>query len=915
MNIFNTIKRRVSEVWRDSTSEVVDLTSDSANSSVVSASDDDRVSATSKGRQFVPETDSCPDSSVGDLDDSFGPGQVQKRWPNRIIDSDEDDDDIGRRSTSKPLSPPVLPKMISPPVVATHPLQKSVSPPALKVSNSSNIYQASQGAVKKQPLAAAVRTSPEYKYLSEPVKPQKSLSPPAQLNTNTYSKREEDKAAKRADLIQKILAKKEILKKLEKFSTNEELLSKLPDKGVKIGHQINMARLELRGFYKTLKEMGEIPKLPEQAVKVEPKTERQASFSNMTPYENLPVKNQYQRPGDYAVAEALTGDALIQLHSTLRDLPENASDDGPRGLEVELLPHQKKGLAWCLWREEKHPRGGILADDMGLGKTLSMIALILRSKELRRDNEENIVASPGGLKKGKTLVVCPASVLKQWESEIVKRCEPRALVPFVYHGTSRGISLNRLCRADVVITSYAIVGREGKVTMDYLPGQEPRPSGTLFQVKWERVILDEAHTIRNPKTQLAQGAYQLQSKYRWCLTGTPLHNKLKDIYSLFNFLKFTPFTNEMVWRRVAENKTSAGLERLNTVMKTVMLRRTKVELLEAGQLDCLPSKGMTEVPLVLNPEEDKIYQYMLKKSKTLMAKFILQRAERMVETGEDVYAVRKAMEQLEKDGFDVKKGMHKGGGNVKSSHILVLLLRLRQICCHTSLVRDKLDTEIMEAEDIDIKDKSIDDLVEEINNMSIMEPEEKKLDESFLDYETPMYQEDFQSSKIAATVKLVQEIKERKEKVVIVSQWKSFLSLVKDHLRRSGIRSTLFTGDLNTVKRQEIITEFNEDDGRIKVLLLSLTAGGTGVNLIGGNNLVLIDIHWNPQLEAQAMDRIYRVGQRKDVNIYKLICQQSIESSIQIMQEKKLELADGVLNKKRATKLDIEDLRQLFMHA
>ncbi|CAB3361018.1 Hypothetical predicted protein [Cloeon dipterum] len=919
MNIFNNVKRKDSNSWREP-SAVVDLTEDSdgeeerayvpdADSSASDLNDSIEKTHRRGKVMIIPDSDesadeeqeNTPNADTDDLindngDDSLIPETEEASNDNPQIsqDSEASNDDLQisqdsqhssfLNSSRSPSAPQQAAKFMTPPTQASF----------VKTSSSVNQIGSYAGAIKKE------RFSPLY---NVPVIPTKQQSPP------TYTKKEENDAEKRASLTQTILTKKDQLKRLEKFGNNEGYLSLLPDKGAKVNSQITSLRLELRKLYKSLKEMGEISPLREK--KVEPPI---AAESNIVPFENLPVKKAYHRPGDYAVAEALTGDALIQLHSTLREMPEDASDDGPRGLEVELLPHQKRALAWALWRECKHPKGGILADDMGLGKTLTMIALILRSRELIKDNEENITASPGGLKKAKTLVVCPASVLKQWEAEIVQRCKPRALVPYVYHGNSRGISLNRLCRADVVITSFAIVGREGKITTDFIPGDETKPSGTLFQVRWERIILDEAHTIRNPKTQIAQGAYQLEGKYRWCLTGTPLHNKLKDIYSLLYFLKFTPFTNEMVWRRVAENKSSVGLERLNTLMKTIMLRRTKAELHEMGQLDCLPSKGVHQVELVLSEEENKIYQHMLKKSKTLMAKFILQRAERMVESGEDMYAVKKAMEQLEKDGFDVKKGMFMDGQNVKSSHILVLLLRLRQICCHMSLVKDKLDDDIMEAENIDVKENSFDDLVNDINNLSIAgrdKPEEKDL----LDSEDPIYEEDFQSTKIKATVKLVEEIREREEKVVIVSQWKSFLTIVKYHLRAAGFRSTLFSGDLTMAKRQEIISDFNEKHGRIKVLLLSLTAGGTGVNLIGGNNLILMDIHWNPQLEAQAMDRIYRVGQKKDVNIYKLICQQSIESSIEIMQEKKLELSEGVLNKKKSVKLDIEDLRDLFKNA
>lgn len=700
-------------------------------------------------------------------------------------------------------------------------------------------------------------------------------------------------------LAQEILNLKEKMRQTNKILTSNNLES-LPDKGIKLQLKFSNMKMELNTLhrqYKFAMEKAQKAVVPAESFKPS--------------FESLPVAKPYRKPGTIMVAESLTGDALVRLHSSLKSCPidSGSSDPGPRGLTIPLMPHQERAMAWLLWRERQHPKGGILADDMGLGKTLTMIALVLRSKELMKDNQENLNTSVDrSLPKAGTLVVCPLSVLRQWEDEIKQRCERKMLRTLVYHDKERNIDVGTLTRRDIVLTTYNIVGREsqGPRTEAALEGLEPsKPQGLLFSVCWERVILDEAHTVRNPKTVAAKGVCQLRSTYRWCLTGTPVHNKLLDIYSLLCFLKFTPFNNEQVWRRCAENKSAEGIQRLNAIMKTILLRRTKEELQQEGKLQCLPSKEIKTIEVTLEPEEDKVYQNLLKQSQSLMARFIMQKAERQVETGEDPFAIEKAVRMMQEQGINVKRTHHANEEKVQASHILLQLLRLRQICCHPFLAKSKINGEDVANDVIE----GADDVMNMVANMQRLNIEEKNV----LDPNSPVFDPERKSSKIRAVLRLVREIRGKGEKVVLVSQWTSMLDIVKDHLRAIGIRSTLFTGKLNPRERQDILTAFNQEHSGPSVLLLSLTAGGTGVNLIGGNNMLLMDIHWNPQLEAQAMDRIYRVGQKKDVKVYRFICSHTVEQSIVLIQEKKLQIAAGILNAKNKSKLDFEDLKMLFM--
>lgn len=321
----------------------------------------------------------------------------------------------------------------------------------------------------------------------------------------------------------------------------------------------------------------------------------------------------------------LTVDRLQDLHGSLvaRPTEEERAND-PQGLKVKLMPHQQHALAWLMWREQQRPPGGVLADDMGLGKTLTMISLIIASiaKEKSKEdediynNEEWLDSNTPLRYKGGTLVVCPASLLSQWENEINHRCKRGMLSVEVYHGTNRENVPKRLARNDVVITTYNILTREFKT------------NSTVYKIHWNRIILDEAHIIRNHKSQASQSVCGLLASKRWALTGTPIQNKEMDLYSILKFLKCSPFDDLRVWKRWVDNKNAAGRQRLVTVMKTLMLRRTKQELQINGMLESLPEKFVEEIFIKLDSQEQLVYEKVLIYSRTLFAQFLAQRAEK-----------------------------------------------------------------------------------------------------------------------------------------------------------------------------------------------------------------------------------------------------------------------------------------------
>lgn len=399
----------------------------------------------------------------------------------------------------------------------------------------------------------------------------------------------------------------------------------LPDKGVKLRKCIAMQKKELELITAELEgtpltETGSVKTESEEIFPVE------KEFST-SEYPNMGAKLSSKELGKKAQATleketTLTADRLQDLHGSIVTRPsENERAKDPQGLKVQLMPHQQHALAWLTWREQQKPPGGVLADDMGLGKTLTMISLILDSNAKRSaqmvDEFDEWTDNQKPLRhKGGTLVVCPASLLSQWENEIHHKCKRGMLSVVIHHGTNRDNVPKRLAKHDVVITTYNILAREFKT------------KSTVYKIHWERIVLDEAHIIRNHKSQGSQSVCELVANKRWALTGTPIQNKEMDLYSILKFLRCSPFDDIRVWKRWVDNKDAAGRQRLATVMKALMLRRTKQELQTSGALDCLPEKFIEEVFVELDSHEQLVYEKVLVYSRTLFAQFLAQRAEK-----------------------------------------------------------------------------------------------------------------------------------------------------------------------------------------------------------------------------------------------------------------------------------------------
>ncbi|VDO32467.1 unnamed protein product [Onchocerca flexuosa] len=632
----------------------------------------------------------------------------------------------------------------------------------------------------------------------------------------------------------------------------------------------------------------------------------------------------------------------------------------------------------------------ISADDMGLGKTLSMISLIVNVKERRMQKamvidglNKKVTKDSYLIPSRATLIVAPASLIFQWEAEFQKHVKSDFLSRYLLYGPKhkRDISAKCLARYDVVITTYGIVSSEltEKFTAANIEDERnnndtsdsddekngkgkikrkvSKNSGSaLTKIAWERIILDEAHQIKNRTSLVSKACCKIHAAIRWCLTGTPIHNNLWDLYSLirpykvlfnvencFRFLRVAPFDEEAVWKEYILSAHSSS-QRLNTLVKGLLLRREKNQLCTKTNKPIidLRSRMCEKIVMKLEGIEKKVYDYMFQVSRQQVKELIKTREEKE----RDLYGIKRTntmnkparnpflglchvdlatviLRPLAKVTLIARKFVTGGSRTIRNNDnfqtmtcVLTLLMRLRQACVHFALINQAVNMEALQLLGVE-EDDNAEILSEHFSNMSLLD--EKAFTTKLLldngNQIEQLFQETFVSTKIKKLFEHVEYALSCGDKCVIVSQWTSLLNILEYHLKRKQILYTSISGKVSSSDRQNRANSFNEVDSGPRIMLLSLTAGGVGLNLVGGNHLFLIDLHWNPALEQQACDRIYRIGQTKNVFIHKLVCLDTIEERVLALQQIKQTLAKDVLQgvaSKKLSKLTIADLKYLF---
>ena len=482
-----------------------------------------------------------------------------------------------------------------------------------------------------------------------------------------------------------------------------------------------------------------------------------------------------------AVAEALEQPAPPEfeaLREVLGDFSEIGEPELPEDLTATLRDYQQQGVAWLNFLRGAK-LGALLADDMGLGKTLQALCAI----------------------RGRTLVVAPTSVIPNWAREIEK-FRPQ-LTCHTYHGPGR-----ELTESDVTLTTYALLRLD---------------LAKLSTVKWDTVVLDESQAIKNPDSKVARAAYELPAGWRIAMTGTPVENRLDDLWSQFHFLSpgflggRSEFQTRFVKPMAAGNESTAAT--LRQRVRPFVLRRLKREVAKE-----LPPR--TDVPLYceLRPEERAAYD-----------------------------TVRAATQS------DVAKRFGAGDSVLA---ILEALLRLRQASCHPGLLPGK--TEAPPAD----------------------------------------------SSKLALLAETLESCVAEGHKALVFSQWTGLLDLVEPVLRGIDIEFNRLDG--STRDRGAVVERFQDPDGP-PVMLISLRAGGTGLNLTAADHVFLLDPWWNPAVEDQAADRAHRIGQENPVFVHRLVARDTVEERILALQERKRALADAALGEaNQATAISRDELLALL---
>jgi SNF2 family DNA or RNA helicase len=498
--------------------------------------------------------------------------------------------------------------------------------------------------------------------------------------------------------------------------------------------------------------------------------------------------------------------ALQDLLTTLTGKRTVEEIEPPASFQGSLRPYQARGVGWLAFLEEWN-LGACLADDMGLGKTIEFIAFLLHLKE------QNKLEAP-------TLLVCPTSVLGNWERE-VKKFAP-TLKAIVHHGDKRpkGQNFARAAQGcDLVITSYALIHRDLK---------------DLQTVSWQGVVLDEAQNIKNADAKQSQAARQLETQFRIALTGTPVENRLSELWSILDFLNPGYLGPKNFFQRrfaipIERYGDTTSLQTLRSLVQPFILRRLKTD---KEIIQDLPEKQEMTIFCGLTAEQAALYQQVVDQS---LAKI------------------------EESDGIQ------------RHGEILALLVKLKQVCNHPALF---------------LKD-----------------------DNAPISFES-------RSGKVQRLEAMLDEALAEGDRALIFTQFAEWGKLLKAHLEKQLGRETLLLyGGTAKKQREEMVDRFQHDPQGPRIFILSLKAGGVGLNLTRANHVFHFDRWWNPAVENQATDRVFRIGQKRNVQVHKFVCSGTLEEKIHDLIESKKALAEQVVGagENWLTDLDTDQLRNLLL--
>ncbi len=497
--------------------------------------------------------------------------------------------------------------------------------------------------------------------------------------------------------------------------------------------------------------------------------------------------------------------ALQELVTTLTGNQPVEAIAAPASFKGQLRPYQERGVGWLSFLQQ-WGLGACLADDMGLGKTVQMIALLLHLKE------QQTLTAP-------ILLICPTSVLGNWERE-VHRFGPSLKVR-VHHGPDRpqGTALAKLMeKTDLLVTSYALVQRDLK---------------SLKAIEWLGLVLDEAQNIKNADAKQSKAVRELEADFRIALTGTPVENRLSELWSIMDFLNPGYLGPQNFFRRrfampIERYGDTDSLKTLRSLVQPFILRRLKTD---RSIIQDLPEKQEMAVFCGLTQEQADLYQHL----------------------------VDSTLETIESATGIQRRGL-----------ILALLTKLKQVCNHPALFDGKQTTKSSFAA---------------------------------------------RSAKVQRLDAMLEEALVEGDRVLIFTQFAEWGKLLQNHLERQFGEVLFLYGSTTKAKREEMVDRFQKDPQGPRILLLSLKAGGVGLNLTRANHVFHFDRWWNPAVENQATDRAFRIGQTRNVQVHKFVCSGTLEERIHDMIESKKALAEQVVGTGEdwLTEMDTDALRNLLL--
>lgn len=620
----------------------------------------------------------------------------------------------------------------------------------------------------------------------------------------------------------------------------------------------------------------------------------------------------------------------------------------PPGMNIKLLPFQQEGLNWLMQQEDGEYGGGILADEMGMGKTIQMIALFLSD-----------------LTKRPNLVVGPTVALMQWKNEIEKHTEGNRLKVLLFHGANRLSDLDELNKYDIILTSYSVlesVYRKEKYGFKRKNGLVKEQS-PLHALKFYRVILDEAHNIKDRTSGTAKAANNVNCIKKWCLTGTPLQNRIGEMYSLIRFLKLDPFHKYFCtkcdcssdewkfsnWRHcdicghtpmlhtnffnhfMLKNIQKFGIEgdgltsfqNIRLLLSNIMLRRTKIE--RADDLG-LPPRVVEIRRDRFNEEEKDLYTSLYSDSKRKFNDYVAEGV--VLNNYANIFTLITRMRQLADHPDLVLKRV---GNNQISEEVDGVIIC--QLCddeaeepieskCHHKFCRmciqEYTDSFVGEEKNlqcpvchiglsIDLQQTALEVDEQQFSKASIVN--RIKLGAHGGEWRS--------STKIEALVEELYKLRSDRHtiKSIVFSQFTSMLDLIEWRLKRAGFQTVKLQGSMSPQQRDNTIKYFMENT-LVEVFLVSLKAGGVALNLCEASQVFLMDPWWNPSVEWQSMDRVHRIGQKRPIRITRFCIEDSIELKIIELQEKKATMIHATINHDDAavSRLTPDDLQFLFMN-